>query len=224
MQNDEAYKYIKFDNVSKTFKNDTVLMNVNFELEKGKIYGFVGRNGSGKTVIFKLLAGFLIPTEGEVYYKGKSLTKENKFIESLGVLIETPGFIPHYSGMKNLSILNGLSRDKVSKQDIESSIALVGLDPKEKKPVKAYSLGMRQKLGIAQAIMNNPEILILDEPMNGLDEASVKNMRKFIMKLKLEKQTTIILASHNKEDIEILCDKLFYVQGGTVLGEEKCGF
>lgn len=208
--------YIKFENVTKSFKQEKIIDNVSFEIEKGKIYGFIGRNGSGKTVIFKLISGLLLPTSGDIYYESESITKSKKFISSMGVLIENPGFIPHYSGYKNLSILNSLSKDKVEKIEIEKSMELVGLDPHNKKPVKTYSLGMKQKLGIAQAIMNKPELLILDEPMNGLDEASVNNMREFFTSLRDKHNSTIILASHNKEDIEILCDKLFYVNSGTV--------
>lgn len=212
--------YIKFENVTKCFKQEKVINNVSFEIEKGKIYGFVGRNGSGKTVIFKLIAGLLLPTEGDVYFDGKSLTKSKSFIDSMGVLIETPGFIPHYSGYKNLSILNSLSKNRVGKEEIDKSMELVGLNPHNKKPVKTYSLGMRQKLGIAQAIMNKPDLLILDEPMNGLDESSVKKMREFFTELKDKHNATIILASHNRDDIEILCDKLFYVNSGTLKDAE----
>ncbi|QSX05409.1 ABC transporter ATP-binding protein [Sedimentibacter sp. zth1] len=212
--------YIRFENVTKCFKQETVINDVSFEIEKGKIYGFVGRNGSGKTVIFKLIAGLLLPTKGNIYYNGKNITTSKNFIESLGALIEIPGFIPHYSGMKNLSILNGLSKKRVSKTEIEDYMELMGLNPKNKKPVRTYSLGMKQKLGIVQAIMNNPDLLILDEPMNGLDESSVERMRNFFVELRDKKNTTIILASHNKEDIEILCDKLFHVVDGSL--REEC--
>lgn len=208
--------YIKFENVSKSFKSETVLKNVSFELEKGKTYGFVGRNGSGKTVIFKLLSGLLLPTEGNIYFEGRNLTKSKQFIDSIGLLIESPGFMPHYSGIKNLKVLNNLSKKPASLEDIKTSMEMTGLDADNKKDVRTYSLGMKQKLGIAQAVMNKPELLILDEPMNGLDEGSVKNMREFFIKLKEEHNVTILLASHNKEDIDILCDKLFRVSDGAV--------
>lgn len=208
--------YIEFQEVSKAFRDEEVLKSVSFSLEKGKIYGFVGRNGSGKTVIFKLLTGLLRPTEGAIYLDGKNITKAKTFPESIGVLIETPGFIPHYSGMKNLKILNGLTKQKASVQEIRESMQLVGLDPDNKKHVKTYSLGMRQKLGIAQAVMNKPKLLILDEPMNGLDEESVKKMRDFFNKLRSEHDVTILLASHNKEDIDALCDGLFYIKNGEL--------
>ena len=208
--------YIKFNQVSKSFKSEQVLNDVSFELEKGKIYGFVGRNGSGKTVIFKLISGLMHPTAGEIFLENQNMTHAKQFPKSIGVLIETPGFIPHYSGMKNLKILNGLSSSPATTETLERSMELVGLDPKNKKPVRTYSLGMRQKLGIAQAIMNSPELLILDEPMNGLDEESVKKMRTFFTNLKEEKNVTILLASHNKEDIQVLCDDLFEISKGTV--------
>lgn len=213
--------FIKFENISKSFKHEQVLKEVNFELEKGKIYGFVGRNGSGKTVIFKLLTGLLRPTEGNIYIDETNMTKARSFPESLGVLIETPGFIPHYSGLKNLKILNSLSKEKASIDDVKESMRLVGLDPDNNKAVRSYSLGMKQKLGIAQAIMNKPQLLILDEPMNGLDEQSVGRMREFFIKLREEKNVTILLASHNKEDIQILCDKMFRIDNGNLSSADE---
>ncbi|MGL4363038.1 MAG: ABC transporter ATP-binding protein [Cellulosilyticaceae bacterium] len=207
--------YIKFENVCKSFRNEDVLKNINFDLEKGKIYGFVGRNGSGKTVIFKMLTGLLRPTSGSIYLEDKNMTKAKSFPKSIGVLIETPGFIPHYSGMKNLKILNSMTKDKVSIDKVRASMELVGLNPDNKKHVKTYSLGMKQKLGIAQAVMNNPELLILDEPMNGLDEQSVLRMREFFDKLRND-GVTILLASHNKEDLDVLCDTLFIIKDGEL--------
>ncbi|ONI38170.1 multidrug ABC transporter ATP-binding protein [Candidatus Epulonipiscium fishelsonii] len=207
--------YIKFENVSKKFKQEEVLVNINFKIDKGKTYGFVGRNGSGKTVIFKLLSGLILPTSGNIYVNDVNLTKTKQFPQNMGILIETPGFIPHYSGLKNLKILNDLSDFKVSVQKIKESMSLVGLDPENRKHLRTYSLGMKQKLGIAQAIMNEPELLILDEPMNGLDEDSVLKMREFFNSLK-QKQVTTLLASHNKEDISSLCDKIFYIKSGNI--------
>ena len=213
--------YIEFKEVSKTFKTETVLNKVSFELEKGKIYGFVGRNGSGKTVIFKLISGLMRPNSGEIFVQNKNMTHAKEFPKGIGVLLETPGFIPHYSGIKNLKILNGLSKNPASIETLKNSMLLVGLDPSNKKPVRTYSMGMKQKLGIAQAVMNSPELLILDEPMNGLDEESVRKMRHFFTKLKEEQQVTILLASHNKEDIQYLCDDLFKVSEGSVTGSTR---
>lgn len=208
--------YIRFENVCKSFRQEEVLKAVNFDLEKGKIYGFVGRNGSGKTIIFKMIAGLMRPTSGEIFLEGVNMTHSKRFPKSIGALIETPGFIPHYNGLKNLKILNGLSSQTVPLEEVKESMRLVGLDPDNKKPVRTYSLGMKQKLGIAQAIMNQADLLILDEPMNGLDEESVKRMRQFFMALKKERGITILLASHNKEDIHILCDDLFHLVDGTL--------
>lgn len=208
--------YIKFENVCKSFRQEVVLKDVNFELEKGKIYGFVGRNGSGKTVIFKMITGLMRPTTGQIFLDDVNMTHAKQFPKSIGALIETPGFIPHYSGLKNLKILNGLSSKPATLEEIKGSMSLVGLDPDNKKSVRTYSLGMRQKLGIAQAIMNKPDLLILDEPMNGLDEESVKRMREFFRDLKEAHGVTILLASHNKEDIQILCDELFHISNGTL--------
>ncbi|ONI46014.1 multidrug ABC transporter ATP-binding protein [Candidatus Epulonipiscium fishelsonii] len=211
--------YIQFENVSKKFSNEEVLKNIDFEIDKGKTYGFVGRNGSGKTVIFKLLSGLILPTTGNIYINKVNLTKTKQFPQNMGILIETPGFIPHYSGLKNLKILNSLSSFKVSTKKIKESMSIVGLNPESKKHTRTYSLGMKQKLGIAQAIMNDPELLILDEPMNGLDEDSVLKMREFFNSLK-QKQVTILLASHNKDDIVSLCDKIFYIKSGNI--SESC--
>lgn len=213
--------YIKFENVSKSFQHEEILKSINFELKKGKIYGFVGRNGSGKTMIFKMITGLMRPSSGDVFIEQVNMTKSKQFPKSVGALIETPGFIGHYSGLKNLKVLNSLSDNRVSLEALKESMRQVGLDPDNKKPVRTYSLGMKQKLGIAQAVMNQPELLILDEPMNGLDEESVRSMRCFFKKLKEEQGVTILLASHNQEDIQILCDELFYITDGVVQAQKK---
>lgn len=205
---------VKFNGVSKTIKKDEILHDINFELEKGKVYGFIGRNGSGKTMIFRIICGMVRPTKGTVEVMGVDITKKNKFPENLGAILEVPGFIPHYSGTRNLKILANLS-GRADNDRIRESIKIVGLDPDNQKPVNAYSLGMRQRLGIAQAIMEDPRLLVLDEPMNGLDEDGVKEMRALFKKLNKE-GVTILLASHNKDDIESLCDELIYVKNGRI--------
>lgn len=202
--------YIIFRDVCKGFNGTSVLKNVSFSIEKGEICGFVGRNGSGKTVIFKLMSGLLIPDSGSIYIGGTNFTAKHRFMESLGVMIETPGFIPHYSGMKNLKILNSMSANSVSASEIEKLMNRLGLDPKNKRPVKNYSLGMRQKLGIIQAVMNKPELLVLDEPMNSLDTQSVSEIRKLFTELNKD-GATIVLASHIAEDIDSLCGKKFLI-------------
>ena len=198
---------IEVNEVFKKYDDATVLDNVSLEIEKGKIYGLVGRNGSGKTVLMKCICGLIKPTSGEVKVAGKTVGKDVDIPEDIGVIIETPGFIPNYSGFKNLKLLASV-RNKISNEEIRKSMEIVGLEPKSRKHVGKYSLGMRQKLGIAQAIMEKPKILILDEPMNGLDNESVAVVRK-ILKEQAENGATIILASHNREDIDVLCDKVY---------------
>lgn len=205
---------ISVNGISKHFGEEHVLKKVTRNFEKGKIHGIVGNNGSGKTVLMKCICGFLIPDEGEVIVDGKYVGKDVDFPSDLGVIIETPGFLPHITGFKNLEILASLNR-KIGAKEIEDVIMRVGLDPRMKKPVGKYSLGMRQRLGIAQAIMENPSILILDEPFNGLDKNGVSDMRKLIKELKNEGKT-IILASHNQMDIDELCDTVCEMEAGVM--------
>lgn len=211
---------VSFRDVRKSFSGNPVLDYVSFSLEKGGIYGFIGRNGSGKTVVFKLMSGLIVPDSGTILYNGENLTARRRFIDSMGVMIETPGFIPHYSGMKNLKILNSMSSNPVSDEEIRSLISRLGLDPKNRRPVRTYSLGMRQKLGIIQAIMNKPELIILDEPMNSLDSNSADEVRKLFLELN-QQGATIVMASHIAEDIESLCTKKFLVDNCTVKESER---
>ena len=170
---------ISVKNVVKRFGEETVLKDVSHDFEEGRIHGIVGNNGSGKTVLMKCICGFLLPTKGKIFVNYKQVGKDMDFPEDIGIIIETPGFLPNLSGVKNLQILASLKR-KVSDDTIQETIRRVGLDPSMKKHVGKYSLGMRQRLGIAQAIMENPSILILDEPLNGLDKNGVKEMRALI--------------------------------------------
>lgn len=200
--------------ISKHFDKECVLKKVTREFEKGKIHGIVGNNGSGKTVLMKCICGFLFPDEGEVIVAGKHIGKEVDFPDDLGIIIETPGFLPNISGRKNLEILASLNK-KIGTKEIEDAITRVGLNPKMKKPVSKYSLGMRQRLGIAQAIMEDPSLLILDEPFNGLDKTGVAEMRKLIKELKNEGKT-VLLASHNQADIDELCDTVCEMDAGEM--------
>ena len=190
-----------------TLQKTEILKNINVCFEKNKIHGLIGRNGSGKTMLMKCICGFVRPTSGNVTVDGKIIGKDIDFPESLGLIIETPGFIPYYSGYRNLKLLAGL-RNKIDKEKIRETIRLAGLDPDLKRHVRKYSLGMRQRLGLAQAIMEDPELLVLDEPMNGLDKDGVRDMRKYLLDLK-EKGKTILIASHSAEDIAVLCDKSY---------------
>ncbi len=212
---------IRVEGVYKRFGTDTVLKDVSRSFERGRIHGIVGNNGSGKTVLMKCICGFLIPTEGEVIVNGKRVGKDVDFPPGLGLIIETPGFLPNMTGVKNLEILASLNK-KIGLEEIAAAIRRVGLDPLMKKPVGKYSLGMRQRLGIAQAIMENPSLLILDEPLNGLDKHGVTEMRQLIKGLK-EQGKTILLASHNQGDIDELCDTVCEMDAGvmTMIREES---
>ena len=205
---------ISVQNVTKRFGEETVLHDVSHDFEEGKIHGIVGNNGSGKTVLMKCICGFLIPTKGKILVNYKQVGKDCDFPEDIGIIIETPGFLPGNSGMKNLQILASLNR-KIDDNTIRKTIELVGLDPSMKKSVGKYSLGMRQRLGIAQAIMENPSILILDEPLNGLDKSGVAEMRNLIKDLR-EQGKTILLASHNQIDIDELCDTVCEMDAGIM--------
>ena len=205
---------LKIDKIQLRRDKEYVLKNVTRDFEKGKIHGIVGNNGSGKTVLMKCICGFLFPDEGEVIVARKHIGKDVDFPDDLGIIIETPGFLPNVSGRKNLEILASLNK-KIGTKEIDEAITRVGLDPHMKKPVGKYSLGMRQRLGIAQAIMENPSLLILDEPFNGLDKNSVSDMRKLIKELKNEGKT-ILLASHNQIDIDELCDTVCEMDAGVM--------
>lgn len=206
---------ITVKDVSLKIKKDMILRDINISFDDGKIHGIIGRNGSGKTMLMKCICGFIHPTEGEITVVGKRIGVDCDFPENIGVIIETPEFIPYYSGFKNLKLLADICH-KITNDDIRRSIELVGLDPNLKKSVKKYSLGMRQRLGLAQAIMEDPDLLILDEPMNGLDKDGVQDMRKYLLGLK-EQGKTILIASHSAEDIDVLCDTVCEMDKGSLV-------
>ena len=182
---------IEVQNVVKRFRDQVVLKNVSISFEKGQIHGIVGRNGSGKTVLFKCICGLMHPEEGVILVNGKRVGRDVDMPEDIGAIIEAPGFLPNYSGYKNLRFLANIRR-KIGKEEILSVLKTVGLDPESRKHVGKYSLGMRQRLGIAQAIMEDPEILILDEPMNGLDNAGVQDIRALLLELKAQGKTILL--------------------------------
>ncbi len=204
---------IEIQHLHKSFEGIHVLDDVNMKIEKGKIYGIIGRNGSGKTVLFKSICGFYPVEKGSIRVRDLYLEKSSKVPENIGIIIETPGFLPNYSGYKNLEFLYCINNKK-DKNKILHAIEQVGLDPQLKRHVGKYSLGMRQRLGIAQAIMEDPDILILDEPMNGLDNQGVEDIRKLLLALK-EQGKTILIASHNREDIDVLCDHVWEMDKGV---------
>lgn len=194
------------EHVYKSFGMEQILTDVSMKVLPGKIFGIVGNNGSGKTVLMKCICGFLKPDSGIVRVNGKIVGKACDFPENLGVIIETPGFLPNLTGYQNLKILASL-KGIIGKKEIREVLLQVGLEPDMRKPVGKYSLGMRQRLGIAQAIMEKPKVLILDEPFNGLDKTGVGHMRDLLQELKGQGKA-ILLASHNAQDIEVLCDEV----------------
>lgn len=210
---------IEIKEISKSFRGVKVLKNVSMTLESGHIYGFIGHNGSGKTVLLKLICAFFEPTTGEILFNGTNIIKNNEYPPSTRALIERPTFISELSGKENLELLAKIQK-KIGEKEIENALEKVGLEKEKDKLYYKYSLGMKQKLGIAQVLMENPQILILDEPFNGLDDESAKNIRQILLEEK-KKGKLIILATHLKEDIELLCDELYKFDDGVVTKEEK---
>lgn len=205
---------IEIKNVYKTIGRQEILNDINLNFESPNIYGIVGRNGSGKTVLIKCICGFMKVTSGEVIVNGKKIGYDCEFIENTGFIIENPGFLDRYSGLKNLKYLASIKKI-ASDEQIKACMKMVGLEIECDKAVGKYSLGMRQRLGIAQAIMEYPDILILDEPMNGLDNSGVEEIKKILLNLKREGKLIIII-SHNREDINFLCDKVYEMDGGKI--------
>lgn len=200
---------------TKKLSHNYVLNDINLELVSGKIYGFVGKNGSGKTMLMRAICGLILPTTGHVEIDGKILGKDISFPNNVGALIENPGFISSYSGFKNLKVLAQI-KNKISNDKIIEALKNVGLEPNDKKSFRKYSLGMKQKLGIAAAIMEEPELLILDEPFNGLDEESVDKVRNLILKRKNE-NNIIILSCHDSQEIEKMCDEIVEIKTGKIV-------
>lgn len=205
---------IKIRSLSKRYKKNLILNQVEMTLSNGNIYGLVGPNGCGKTTLMRCICGFTHPTSGDVTVEGKIVGKDCDFAPSTGVIIETPSFLSHMSGHTNLTILASISK-LANQSRINQVMNLVGLDPTDKKPVEKYSLGMRQRLGIAQAIMENPTNLILDEPFNGLDASGINDIHILLQQMKSEGKC-ILLASHSAEDISRACDCVWFLQEGML--------
>lgn len=205
---------IKVINLNKEFKKIPVLKNINLEFESGKIYGLYGRNGSGKSVFLKVLCGLYLPTSGEILFDGKNFNNDRIFIPNARALIERPNFFPELSGYDNLKLLAKI-QNKIGKEEIEKTLELVSLMSDKDKKYSQYSLGMKQKLGIASVLMENPEIIILDEPFNGVDSSTVKKISEFLMaQKKLGK--LIIISTHIKEDLDYLSDEVYYFDDGQI--------
>lgn len=206
---------IQVTHATREFKETTALNDVSISFKKNQIHGIIGRNGSGKTVLFKCICGLMHLDRGTITVRDKVIGKDVDIPPHVGAIIEAPGFLPNYSGLQNLKFLAEINRT-IQLADIKESLKRVGLDPDIKKHVGKYSLGMRQRLGIAQAIMERPDILILDEPMNGLDNEGVLEIRKLLLELKTL-GVTILLSSHSKEDIQTLCDTVHEMDKGRII-------
>lgn len=205
-------------NVYKTFKGQEVLKGLSLSCYSGEICGIVGHNGSGKTVLFKCICGFLKQNSGEILVKGKSMGKDSGVLEETGIIIEGPAYLDGHSGMDNLDFLYRI-RNRKNRAHLAEIMRMVGLDPDSKKCVGKYSMGMKQRLAIAQAIMEDQDILILDEPMNGLDKKGVAEMRQLFLELR-DRGKTMLIASHSKDDINILCDNVYEIEDGVLTAVE----
>lgn len=206
--------YLEMDAVTKVISGETVLNQVNLSMDGGKIYGLWGKNGSGKTMIMRAVCGLIHPTEGKVIVDGEVLGEKRDFPESVGVLLENPGFIGKYTGYQNLKMLADIKKE-IGEEEIEGILEKVGLKENARKKYRKYSLGMKQKLGIAAALMENPRMILLDEPTNALDEESVKKLRELLLEYR-EKGALIILASHDKEELSALSDEVYEIENGRI--------
>ncbi|GLB46343.1 ABC transporter ATP-binding protein [Philodulcilactobacillus myokoensis] len=200
---------MNIQNLNFKINHQMLFHHLSLKTDYGSIVGIIGPNGIGKSMLFKIISGLIIPQSGSIIINGKSL-KNGQFANDLGALIEEPGFIPRLSGFDNLDMLASI-KNIINKDKINQALKKVGLWKDRKKKVKNYSLGMKKKLGIAQSIMENPKVIILDEPMNALDEESVNNIRKILLKLANVNHSTILIASHNMHDINLLCDKVYKI-------------
>lgn len=204
-------------NISKKIKRNVILSNISLHLESGNIYGFVGPNGSGKTMLFRALSGLMKVGSGEIRLDEKVLKKDIDILPNLGIILENAGLYPEFTGMENLEMLAKVNK-KVQREEIENTIRRVGLNPADKRLYRKYSLGMKQRIVIAQAIMEQPDILMLDEPTNALDENGIDKIRHIILEEK-ERGALILIASHNKEDITLLADQVFYINNGSLINQ-----
>lgn len=207
---------VRLEDYCKSFKSAEVLKNINLTLESGKVIGLKGKNGSGKTMLMRAISGLILPTSGKVYINDKELGRHISFPPSIGILIENPSFISNYTGFKNLKILASI-QNRISDDEIRDTIRKVGLDPDDKRTFKKYSLGMKQRLGIAAAIMERPDIVILDEPINALDEAGAGLIKGLLDELKAN-GSLIIIACHDTEELNYLSDEIYEIYDGEITG------
>lgn len=206
--------FIEITNLTKIIKGVTILDHMNLHLEQGKVYGLRGKNGSGKTMLMRAICGLILPSEGTININGEILGKDISFPRSIGALIENPSFISNYTGFKNLQIIASI-QNRISDEQIEKTIEIVGLDPHDKRKYRKYSLGMKQRLGIACAFMENPDIVVLDEPTNALDEKGVTLVRDILHQLR-KNGTLVIVACHDKGELEYLADEIYTIEDGKI--------
>lgn len=209
---------VRLEHYTKNFKKVTVLDDINLTLESGKVIGLKGKNGSGKTMLMRAISGLILPTSGKVFINDKELGKQISFPPSIGLLIENPSFIANYTGFKNLKILASI-QNKISDEEIREAIRKVGLKPDDPRTFKKYSLGMKQRLGIAAAIMEKPDIVILDEPINALDEAGAGLIKGILDELKAN-GSLIIIACHDTEELNYLSDEVYEIYEGQLVDKE----
>lgn len=205
---------IEFKNVTKKFKDIIILNNINLTFESGNIYGLFGRNGSGKSVFLKLLCGFYTPSEGEILYNGENLNKKLEFPPNTRALIEKPNFFPDLTGFENLKFLAEI-QNKITDKEINDILEFLGLEKDKNKKYSKYSLGMKQKLGIAQVLMENPDVIVLDEPFNGVENVTVLKIIDYL-KSEAKKGKLIFISTHIMEDLEKLTDKIYYFDNGAI--------
>ena len=209
--------YIKITDVNKTIKKAPILWDINLEFTGGKVYGLRGKNGSGKTMLMRAICGLITPDSGIIDIDGKILGKDISFPESIGVLIENPSFIGNYTGFKNLKVLASI-QNRIGDEQIRKALEDIGLDPDDKRTYRKYSLGMKQKLGIAAAVMENPDIIILDEPINALDDVSVEKVHDILEEQK-KRGAVIIIACHDKEELDQLSDEIIEISDGRIINK-----
>lgn len=210
--------YVVVEHVYKKLRGREILRDMNLSVPSGAIVGLVGANGSGKSMLLRAIAGLIKPSKGKVWVAGKPLGKKNSFPEDLGIVIENVGLWPEYTGMENLALLARI-RNKIGRQEMEEALKSVGLSPSDSRIYRKYSLGMKQRLAIAQAIMERPKLLLLDEPANALDEKGVALIHDLILRER-KRGATVILSSHNRADIDLLCDSVYFLEEGKVVGRE----
>lgn len=210
---------IQINDLHFSSREKEILKGISVSFERGKIHGIVGDNGCGKTIFFKCICGILKASSGEIVIDGGKLGEKMEFYDDMGFLIDGPGYIPYYSGYKNLLLLAAI-KNRIKKEDVKNAIDQVGLNPDDKRPVRKYSLGMKQRLGLAQAFMENPALIIVDEPMNSLDRSGVQIMRNILLQKKSE-GATVLISSHNEEDIRVLCDDIYEMDDGVIINHRK---